>query len=386
MNQIRVLQVIGAMNRAGAETVVMNLMRAIDNDIVHFDFLVHTNKRCDYDDEIESLGGTIYRVPRFNVVNAREYRLACRRLFEEHPEIQVVHGHIGSSSAIYLDEARKAGCATVVHSHRDSPKPTSLKAIARRKAYSFLVRNTASIADEFLACATKAGLDRFGPDVVSGEHFHIMKNSIDADLYACDHAGHIEAKKSLGLGDGPLVGCVARLAPEKNHQFLFDVFSTALPYMPNAKLLVIGQGPLESELRERVEALGITESVMFLGIRNDVPNLLKALDVLVFPSFIEGLPMTIVEAQAAGLPSIVSTAIPEEAIFTNLCQRLSLDEGTNEWAARLIATVEADLPRTDMSSSVRSSGYDIAEVARWMTEFYTDLANRSKRGNVEGEI
>ena len=133
MIQIRVLQVIGAMNRAGAETVVMNLMRAIDRDRVHFDFLVHADKRCDYDDEIEALGGTIYHLPRYNVINGAQYRRACRRLFDEHPEIQVVHGHIGSCSAIYLDEARKAGCATVVHSHRDSPKPTSLRPLCAAK-------------------------------------------------------------------------------------------------------------------------------------------------------------------------------------------------------------------------------------------------------------
>lgn len=379
MDKIRVLQVIGAMNRAGAETIVMNLMRAVDRERVQFDFLVHTDKRCDYDDEIESLGGTIYHVPRYKIVNGASYRRACRKLLEEHPEIEVVHGHIGSSSAIYLDEARRAGCATVVHSHRDSPKPTSLKAVARRTLYGALIAKTTSIADEFLACGTQAGIDRFGAEVAQGEHFHVMRNGIDLSLYACDEAGHERAKKALGFAGTPLVGCVARLVSEKNHQFLLDAFARALPHIPEAKLLLAGRGPLEDKLRAQAASLGIEDAVVFLGVRDDVPEVLKALDAFVFPSHLEGLGMAVVEAQAAGTPCIVSTAVPEEAVVTDLVQRIELEEGVDEWAARMVALVEADLPRADASNLVRAGGYDIDDVANWMTDFYAELAQGSER-------
>ena len=368
------------MNRAGAETVVMNLMRTIDREAVHFDFLVHTQAHCDYDDEIQSLGGSIYRVPHFNIVNAATYRRACRQLFEEHPEIQVVHGHIGSSSALYLDEASKAGCATVVHSHRDSPKPTSLKAIARRKAYSALIRSTPKVADEFLACSQQAGIDRFGAEIVSGEHFHIMRNAIDLARYACDDESHKSAKERLGFQGIPLVGNVARLSPEKNHSFLLNVFARALPYVPQAKLLLVGRGPLESALKEMAVQLDIADSVCFLGVRDDVPEILKALDVFVFPSFMEGLPLVTVEAQAAGVPSIVSNAIPDEAIVTNVVERLSLEEGIDEWAALLVALLEARLTRTCTTPNVRANGFDINDVASWMARFYKELAQNCERG------
>ena len=384
MSQIRVLQVIGAMNRAGAETVVMNLMRAMNRERVRFDFLVHTSERCDYDDEIGALGGAIYRLPRYNVVNGKGYRSECRKLLEEHPEIQVVHGHIGSCSAIYLDEARKAGCATIVHSHRDSPKPTSLKAVARRKAYGALTRKTAGIADEFLACGTQAGIDRFGIEVVEGAHFHLMRNGIDSARYACDEDAHKRAKAELGFGDAPLIGCFARLVPEKNHRFLLEAFARALPHIPQAKLLLAGRGPLEGDLHELAKSLGIAESVMFLGVRDDIPQLLKSIDAFALASTVEGLPVIAVEAQAAGVPCIMSTAVPEEAVFTELVQRVELGEGVDEWAARLVALVEADLPRADASSLVRAGGYDIHDVADWMADFYAELARNSERGRRGG--
>lgn len=384
MGQIRVLQVIGAMNRAGAETVVMNLMRCMPPDRVRFDFLVHTGKRCDYDDEIEALGGSVYRIARYNVANGASYRRACRDLFLNHPEIQVVHGHIGSSSALYLDEARKAGCATIAHSHRSSTKPTNVKALVRRKAYGALVARTKGIADEFLACSTQAGIDRFGVEIAQGPHFHLMRNGIDLAAYACGEEAHERAKEELGFGGVPLVGCVARLAPEKNHRFLLRAFARALPFIPDAKLLLAGRGPLEDELHAQAEALGIAGSVMFLGVRDDIPRLLKALDVFALASTVEGLPLVTVEAQAAGVPCIMSTAVPEEAVVTNLVQRVDLDEGVDEWAARMVALVQANLPRTDATGSVRAAGYDIHDVADWMADFYTNLARSSERGRKGG--
>lgn len=379
MSGIRVLQVIGSMNRAGAETIVMNLMRAIDRDRVQFDFLVHTSRHCDYDDEIESLGGRIFRVPRYKVVNGAPYRAACHKLLAEHPEWSVVHGHIGSCSAIYLDEARRAGCATVVHSHRDSPKSKDLKTVVRRAAYGTLIRRVPDIADEFLACGYRAGVDRFGVGVAAGPHFHVMRNGIDAARYACDEEGHVRAKRALGYGNIPLVGDVARLVPEKNHAFLLQVFAKSLDRHPHTRLVLAGRGPQEEAIRDQARGLGIQDSVDFLGVRDDVPEVLKALDAFVFPSQLEGLGMAVVEAQAAGVPCIVSTAVPQEAIVTELVQRIPLEEGVDAWAERLDGVLDAPVRRTPHDADIRAHGYDIAEVATWMCGFYESLAVRARR-------
>ena len=380
MKQTRVLHVIRAMNRAGAETIIMNLMRSIDRERIHFDFLLHTDKPSDYDEEIQALGGSIYRVPPYQVVNGPLYRRACRKFFAEHPEIQVVHGHISSCSAIYLDEAKKAGCATIAHSHRDSVKSNNPKAVVRRKLYGALIRNVPDIADEFLACGNQAGFDRFGITVAAGPHHHVMKNGILLSDYACDDAQHLEAKKRLGYEGVPLVGDVARLVPEKNQKFLLEVFAIVLRSVPNAKLLIVGRGPQETALREQAEQLGIADSVDFLGVRDDVPEILKALDVFAFTSTLEGLGMAVVEAQAAGAPCIVSTAVPNEAIVTDIAERIELDEGAEAWAQRIVGLLQNGGTRVDTTASVRAHGYDIAEVADWMADFYEQLATRCARG------
>ncbi len=384
MEQVRVLHVIRAMNRAGAETIIMNLMRSIDRERGHFDFLLHTDQPSDYDAEIESLGGSIYRVPPYQVVNGLQYRLACRKFFAEHPEIQVVHGHISSCSAIYLDEAKKAGCATIAHSHRDSVKSNNPKAIVRRKLYGALIRNVPDIADEFLACGNQAGFDRFGITVAAGPHLHIMKNGICLSDYTCDEAEHLEAKKRLGYDGIPLIGDVARLVPEKNQKFLLEVFALVLRDVPQAKLLIVGRGPQESALREQAESLGISDSVVFLGVRDDVPEILKALDVFAFTSTLEGLGMAVVEAQAAGVPCLVSTAVPAEAIVTDIAERIDLEEGAEAWAARLVSLLNAGGARVDTTASVRAHGYDIAAVADWMADFYERLASQCERGGRGG--
>ena len=379
MEQVRVLQVIGSMNRAGAETIVMNLMRSIDLERVHFDFLVHTRKRCDYDDEIERLGGTIYRIPRYNVLNGVAYRRIVRRFFAEHPEFDVVHGHIGSCSAIYLDEAKKAGCATVVHSHRDSPKDKDLKSRIRRTGYRALIRKVPDIADEFLACGYQAGVDRFGIGVAAGAHFHVMNNGIKLSEYLCDDDAHRAAKERLGYAGILLVGDVARLVPEKNQSYLLDVFANTLKSHPDAKLVLVGRGPQEDNLKSKAESLGISHAVDFLGVRDDVPEVLKALDAFVFTSTLEGLGMAVVEAQAAGVPTIASDAVPLTAVVSPICQRLSLDEGVKEWSKRLDDLLDAQAPHNSQIDAVRSAGYDIDDVASWMCDFYTDLAKRAAR-------
>ncbi|MDO4399316.1 MAG: glycosyltransferase [Coriobacteriia bacterium] len=381
MEQVRVLQVIGSMNRAGAETIVMNLMRSIDLERVHFDFLVHTQKRCDYDDEIERLGGTIYRIPRYNVANGLAYRRIVRKFFAEHPEIDVVHGHIGSCSAIYLDEAKKAGCATVVHSHRDSPKNKDIKSRVRRTGYRALIRKVPEIADEFLACGYQAGVDRFGVGVAAGAHFNVMNNGIKLSEYICDEERHEQAKAKLGYAGVPLVGDVARLVPEKNQSYLLDVFANTLKTHPDAKLVLVGRGPQEDNLKHKAEALGIAASVDFLGVRDDVPEVLKALDAFVFTSTLEGLGMAVVEAQAAGAPCIASDAVPLTAVVSPICQRLSLDAGVEEWSNRLNAILDGQKPHISQVDAVRAAGYDIDDVASWMCEFYTNLSKRAPRNN-----
>lgn len=363
---MRVLHVIGAMDRGGAETMIMNLYRAIDRDVVQFDFVVHEERPCDYDEEIQDLGGRLYRVPRFTGSNMLSYRRAFREFFGEHGEHRVVHGHIGSSAAMYLSEAKRAKRYTIAHSHAQN-YPLSLEQLAFR----VLSYPTRFIADYYMACSSEAGRDRFGSRIVQAENFKVLKNGIALEQYRCDQAAHLACKKAYGYDVSvPLVGHVGRLDSVKNHRFLLAVFSLVKKEIPNARLVCVGRGPLADDLKHAACELGIGESVDFLGVREDIPNLLKAFDAFVFPSFKEGLSIAVIEAQSSGLPVLASTGVPEGAILVEDATRLPLSQGAAAWASKCLSILDSACDRRDNVDEVRLQGFDINDSARWLERFY----------------
>lgn len=363
---LRVLHVIGAMDRGGAETLVMNLYRNTDREKIQFDFLVNESRTCDYDEEIRSLGGRFFRVPRFNLANTVAYRRACREFFSTHP-YQVVHGHIGFPAAIYLQLAKNAGAFAIAHSHAQNYPLSPQEAVFR--CVSNPVRR---VADYFLACSEQAGLDRFGKAVVSGPSFHVLKNGIDPDVLRFSQEQRRRIRKELGVSAGtPLFGHVGRLTPVKNHLFLLDVFSEVLRELPDAQLLLLGRGESEKDVRAHAETLRIGESVRFLGVRDDVASLLSAMDIFVFPSLREGLANATIEAQASGLPCLLSTGVPELAVISPTTKRLELGLGAKAWAEAAVEAFRA--PSCHRESAVgyaRTAGFDIKDSAAWLSDFY----------------
>ncbi len=364
---VRVLHVIGAMDRGGAETMVMNIYRAIDREQFQFDFLVHEDRACDYDEEIESLGGRIYRVPRFNGLNLVSYSRACRKILSEHPEWHVVHGHIGSSAAVYLHEANKLGRYTIAHSHAKRYLQGASDVLFQVVSFP-----TRFVADRFFACSEEAGVDRFGSRVVGSDRFEVVNNGIDLALYQCDEADHERLKQELGVEDAPAFVHVGRFEEVKNHRFLLETFARIQSLLPGAVLLLVGRGPLEEDMRGYAVSLGIQDCVRFLGVRNDVPEILKGCDVFVFPSTSEGLAMAVVEAQAAGLEVIASDGVPGLAIVTEGAYRIPLQLGAEAWAASCIEAYARSSARKfhDRAFEVASHGFDISNVAAHMEDVY----------------
>lgn len=365
---LRVLHVIGAMDRGGAETMIMNFYRAIDRTKVQFDFLVHEQRECDYDAEIEALGGKIYRLPRFTGVNYFTYRKGCREFFAAHDEHPIVHGHIGSCAAIYLAEAKRAGRYAIAHSHAQNYEGGLAGALFRLASHP-----TRKIADFFFGCSLRAGVDRFGSGVANGSCFSLLKNGVSLSLHEFDETVRREVREELNIADSaPVVGHVGRFTEVKNHAFLIDVFSRIRDRLPDAVLVLAGRGELERAVRNEVEARGLSDAVRFLGVRDDVSRVLMAMDVFVFPSRKEGLPVALVEAQASGLSCVISSGVSEEAIVDPDAVRLSLADGAARWADEVVLQYKRgkDVDRTRATDTVRSSGFDIAEGARWLQEFY----------------
>lgn len=368
---MRVLQVIGVMDRGGAETMVMNLYRAMDKNRIQFDFLVHEQREGDYDAEIRKLGGRFFRLPRFTGVNEHSYRKKCRELFSAHPEWAIVHGHIGSCAPIYLGEAKRAGKYTIAHSHAQN----FVKGFAGI-CFNIVAHPVRHVADYFMACSNEAGLDRFGENIVKSNRFSVLPNGIDLQRYVCDEQAHEDAKESLGLKNCLVLGHVGRFAPEKNHAFLLEVFAAVLACIPNAVLVLAGRGPLENDVRQQARELGIEDAILFLGIRDDVPDLLRAVDVFVLPSTSEGLAMAAVEAQASGALTVLSTGVPALAVVCDRARRLSLSEGVDVWAQVCVddLTRAQRGDRHDCVDAARRHGFDIVETSAWLERFYEQVA------------
>ena len=367
MPPIRVLHVIGSMNRGGAETMIMNLYRKIDREKIQFDFAVHTDASADYDEEIVSMGGRILRCPRFTGTNILAYRRWWNGFFREYAsEYPIVHGHIGSSAAIYLKAAKKSGLFTIAHSH-SSGTDHSAKALLYR-VFSYPTRH---IADWFFACSEAAGIDRYGQPVVNSSRFRILNNAVDTTIFRFDPDVRRQVREELGVDDSLIVGHVGRFDTVKNQGFAVRTFQMLLEKDPDARLLLVGEGATKPDLESLVSSLELTDRVIFTGLRTDVDRLLQAMDVFIFPSIYEGLPVTLVEAQCSGLPCVISDAIPPDCIVTEgLVVQKSLNDGPASWADQLLAC--AEIRRTDRSQEIISHGFDVNDTARKLEEFYLE--------------
>lgn len=358
---LRVLVVTTNMNRGGLETFTMNVYRSLDRTKVQLDFLLHRPERGAYDDEIEALGGRIYRIRRQNPLDPRYWR-ALDGFFDEHP-YKAVWAELDCMSAEPLAAAARHGAVVrVAHSHssrqdRDLKYPLKMLCKPLIKRY----------ATDLFACGGEAGRWMFGTD-----DFRIVRNCIDVDAWVFDPAVRAETRCELGIAENaPVVGHVGRFDAVKNHSFLLDVFAELLKSRPGAVLLLAGDGPLRPDMEKKAEDLGIDGSVMFLGVRPDVARLMQAMDCFVMPSLYEGLPMVLVEAQAAGLPCLISDVIPHDCdIEGGSVESESLDAGAREWSARIDGVLAGGCDRAAGAAAVSAAGFDAEETAERLADFF----------------
>lgn len=359
---IRILHVVTYMGCGGIENMLMNYYRCIDRSKIQFDFLVHRDFRADFDDEIESLGGKIYRLPRL-IPWSMEYRKRLNAFFKEHPEYRIVHSHINCLSAVILKAAKKNGVPIrIAHSHTSR--------ITMRLAYPvvlFYRRLIPKYANECLACGKEAGNWLF-----SGAPYKILNNAIHAEQYVYKAEERTQIRQQLNIPDDAfVVGHVGGISAVKNHTFLIDVFSHIKKQKDNVYLLLIGDGPLRSEIEQKAQSLGLSGNVIFTGVRSDVAHLMQAMDCFVFPSIIEGLPVALLEAQAAGLPCLVSSSVSAEAVKTKTVVRMDLSEGADIWA-RHVCEME-DIPRADTLQDIVRAGYDVKTNVKFLQDYYFEL-------------
>lgn len=357
---IRILHVLGGLSLGGAESRIMDLYRQIDRQKIQFDFLVHSQAKEHFDEEIEAMGGRIYRVPRFRVYNWFSYKRALKRFFKAHHAFRAVHGHMTSTAAIYLPIAKKAGVPIAIGHARSAGVSGGVKGILTKWMRRPLKRR----ADYCLACSKEAGEAVYGKRWVEKGKVEVIPNAIAAEKYVYDENVRKQMRKELGLAEKLVIGHVGSFREAKNHAFLIRIFAEIYKKRSDAVLLLIGDGALRETIEKQVLEAGLEGVVRFLGNQAEISPYYQAMDYLVFPSLYEGLPGTVIEAQAAGLRCLVSDAVTKEAGVTELAEFYSLNRTASEWAAHILGNCKYE--RKSRLSDIQKAGFAIgAQVSRY---------------------
>lgn len=363
---IRVLHVLGTTNLGGAESRIMELYRNMDREKVQFDFLVHTDKEGHYSAQIKELGGKIYNVPRFNVKNYQTYHNALASFFEKNHDYAAIQGHMTSTASIYLPIAKKAGIPVTIAHARSAGVDRGVKGLMTK-----LIRlPLKSHADYLFTCSEEAGVAVYGKKAVMQGKVWTIPNAIDTARFRFNDSVRKKIRDELGVSDKFVIGHVGRFGFMKNHAYLIEVFHELCKMRTDAALVLIGKGELEQEIRQKVQDLGLTSKVHFLGLRSNVEDYYQAFDYFVFPSTFEGLPGSVAEAQAAGLHCLVSDKVTREAALTDLADYRSIEEPPMKWAQEIQKNAGNAMIRKDMQRAIMDKEFDVAIQAKQMEEFY----------------
>lgn len=356
---IRILIINGKMICGGVEAFIMNIYRHIDRSKIQFDFLVHYQEKFFYDDEIEALGGKIYRLSFRNDNNYFKYKSDLERFFKEHPEYRVAWGHMDGLASVYFKVAKRCGVqVTMSHSHITSAE-RSLKGLIKR----ILRRNLCKYTDHRFACSTEAGRYLYGKHT-----FTVMPNAIQVEKFGFSPEVRAEIRHAHGWQDRIVVGHLGRFTPQKNHFYLIDVFKAYAQREPRAVLCLCGDGDLQASVREYVAKNGLADRVFFAGNVQNANEYYQAFDLFVMPSLYEGLPVSGVEAQTSGLKCYFADTITREtALIAENVEFLPIDQGAEVWAARLEPTDPEH--RAAAFSAVAESEYNIQKLVEKLESF-----------------
>lgn len=356
---IRILNVVPNMRAAGIESFIMNVYRNIDRDKVQFDFLVHNQRREFFDDEIEKLGGRIYRLTLKDDKNFIKYIKDLNEFFKTHKEYKIVHGHMQSMMPLYLKIAKKQNVPVrIAHSHNSNYE----------KSIKGLLLHVFSRFSKYYSTFNCACSNNSGKYLFNNRDFKVIYNGVDIDKYSYNTEKRKKIRKVLGIEDKFVIGNIGRFELQKNHDFLIDIFKKYHEKNEKAVLLLIGEGKLQSTIEKKVDDYKLNDCVKFLGVRKDADYLYNGMDCFVLPSLYEGLPVVGVEAQVSGLPTLFSDNITKEVGFGNKTFYLPINS-IDKWVEKLETINESKQKR----NSNGSDNFDIKSIAKQMKDIYEVL-------------
>lgn len=360
---IRVAHVIGKMVGGGVEAVIMNYYRHIDRDRIQFDFIIDSDSTVVPAEEIEGLGARLYEVPPYQRLG--EYQKSLGGLLDTNA-YPIVHSHINTLSVFPLCVAKRAGVPVrIAHSHA-----TMGRGEIKRNLMKLTLRPFANVyPTERVACSRYAGEWLFGKNA----DFTVIPNAVELDSFRFDAAARAEMRAAWGAGEGCcVVGNLGRMESTKNQSFLIDVFARMHAEHPESMLVIAGCGSLRESLEEKTCDMGLTNCVRFLGQVGDVSRIYQGMDVFALPSLYEGFGMALLEAQLAGVPSVVSDRVSPEVVLTDGCKLLSLEDGTDAWAHAIWMQFGRGGCREMAKRAFER--FDIDNAAKKLEEFYLKLS------------
>lgn len=368
-----VLHVTGVMNRAGTETMLMNIYRNVDNEHVSFDFLSFASEHGDYDEEINRLGGRIIHVKKTNSF------IELYRVIKANGPYDVIHAHTLFHCGLIVFIGKCLGInVRITHAHTTKDDNSTWKRRMYQKGMRLLIF---LFSTHLFACSSNAGRYLFGHKYKTKKNYTYFPNLIDVEAFIKHPSNHVSAFKALEcLGSGPVIGHIGRFMEAKNHPFILQVMRCFLEKEPYATLLLVGDGDNRYEMEQLAQTYGIAEHVRFVGIREDIATMLYCMDVFIFPSYYEGLGLVLLEAQACNVPCVTSDVIPEEAdLDVGLLQKRSLSDSPEVWVRELQQSIKNEgVTDREIRDAFRKKGYTLKKGIEKLMAIYRDSTRTSK--------
>ena len=372
---IRVLHVLGSMQRGGTESVVFNNYQYIDRSRVQFDIAVDDNSPCDIPQSIADMGCRVYRIPPYTKQPA--YIAAIMRLCRENQYL-IIHSHMNAMSMFSLFAAWAVKVPVrIAHSHSTAAKG---RGETTRNLLMYMLKPFSKVfATHCFACSEQAARWLFGSRVVDNGKAVILNNAIPVRKFCFDPDRREKIRGKLGIKDKFVIGNVGRFSPQKNHLFLIDVFYEITKKRRDAQLLLVGGtgsagSGIEHDLKVKIEKYGIEDRVIFLGSAEDISGFYQVMDVFVLPSLYEGFGIACIEAQCSGLPCVLSDRVPKVTRINRNVKYLPLGEPLEKWTHEIM---DSQGIRGDYSEAVAAAGYDIRNEAKRLEKVYIEYAQEA---------
>ena len=368
-SKIKVLMIVANLRPSnGVASFAMNYYRALDPNVVTVDFALYEDRETPYYKDIYEKGGRIFILPPIN--QYKKHIAECRSILAE-GKYDIIHDNSLLITLPLMREAKKAGIPVrILHSHATKMGETKIREFRNSLFLPLLIKE----ANTYFACSNMAGQAMF-----KNHPFVFVPNVIPAEEFKYDHNVRKAVREKMGVSDEDyVIATVGRVAYQKNPFFAVDVMAEYMRNHSNVRYWWIGSGPLQDELEAYVRKYGLEESIVFFGSRTDVRDLYQAMDMFFLPSIYEGLPLTGIEAQAMGLPMVVSDSITDEMVYTDLVHAVALSSPVEEWVKIIIECRQSSSERSMYSKELKNSIFSSATAGDRLTGFYDRELNRER--------